>query len=735
MSNEKLTFDNFYEFLNKKYLNISHKLKKQKKLYKLAKQSGGGGSVGEIQLNIIYLEKMLEILKEKLKTGQAINFDIISKPIEQLTDQLKNVSDDLNRKFDTNAQKANYDGYISQIGMLEKFITGYKDEVLNFQIANNTKFIQPQINIPSIEANFGKLFEQVQTNITSLLKDITAEEAKEDALFQTNIVNLRSAFGILTQKMSEIVPATRTIEDKMNEINRYVDSFGDVSILFDEQKFRAATPEDTELITVSKLDGLIVGAPDEAMSPVIGNLDALIRDVNINPNSLIQPDLLDISKNGPELAPRGQVPSLQAVTPVAASAAAPRSASPPQNTVASASLLPLQKLVPSASLMPPVPRRGGGMMKQLIDDTKMQKITKEIYRKWLQDLDEIKQKVQQMKQQDELKRVELERLQLVERPKSQAKIAEFKRDKLPQLSSQIERIRTLLLTLEGDNTTMYKEKNIDCKNETSQIKSLFDKLNTLLQTIAKTIEGIQKEIESIEMEINSSNLKTLERFNKLNENVDSIIRRIDMTLTSVETDIQSANVNFKEQCVLGLQERISMMESYVPPNLEKLYKLLRQIGEINPPITKEKVAAKIKSIKNVTPIFNYIKKSEQNNNSIIQILFGPTKSIKVEGDIRAEYEKIRNEFTDYNNKLEQLRAQVSVLKQPIQGGGFIPQWETYYTELIKLLSKLTEYKKKFNEFTKNANQFNLLYMQLFNHQLFISNYVQLVLLNKEYLQI
>lgn len=56
--------------------------------------------------------------------------------------------------------------------------------------------------------------------------------------------------------------------------------------------------------------------------------------------------------------------------------------------------------------------------------------------------------------------------------------------------------------------------------------------------------------------------------------------------------------------------------------------------------------------------------------------------------------------------------------------------DDYNHSLITLQSKINDYKKLYNEFKKNIDKYNLLYIDLYHHQLFISSYIDLVLIKK-----
>jgi hypothetical protein len=691
MSNQNIKFNNFYEFLNKKYLNMLKKIDKRKQSLRQLEQKGGAkDEIVKIQVELIMLHKLLEALKLNLQKGQTLNFDAIEKPIKDLNEKMKIFSEQLNKKLDPKFTEAEQIQIVNQIKDLGDFVNDYKDNYLDIKIKQTDKFVHPKIDLPNIIGNYKDLFTSVETDVRKLLTELKTLDSiknEDDSEFKQKMRPLDEKMGFLNQKMQEIDSAISTINNYTGEINRYITEYNTFNI--DLNNFQSPELFETEMIDVDALTGITIVDKEIGFNRVVENIDRVFTGLNIDKNQLIDPQLLEMQKKGILLQPRG----------------------------------------PSVGIMVEEQKsQKGGEMKTLISDKEMSAILDNIYLKWKESFDKIRQKVLEQKEEEERQHKELERQQPIKTQEINTLVQQFKEYMGREFTVINNNISFIISQLKIANSNLTKSKKYNCEEKSSYIQTILKILGSAPQTISNMIIDINTSLDKIKLENEKPGVKSLEKFDSLQVQIQTKIKDFKEQIAIVEKNIRESNVlkdKYEEKCREKIDEEIKEMNSkFIQNKIDETTKYIKILksDEYNKQIKKiEKNPGYINNLKYLN-----IKITEQNINQVYDGIKKMLGLISLHVDI-----KTKKEIEIFTNLDEKHRERISNKMFP-QKGGFIDQWNVYYTKLIEIFTMLSDYKVKLNEFKKSAKQFNLLYMQLYNHQLFITNYIQLVLLNKKY---
>jgi hypothetical protein len=623
--------ENFYKYLNKKYFKINQKIKKNKNRLNRKILLGGApdSSIAKIQLNLAQLEVLKNIIEKKISTGDKINFDAISEPIEKLVKNLQEFASDMNKKMDV-ADTANIAAILNEVTTVESLLATNKEDYLNIRLKTKPTIVYPPINIPPFEQSYQKILEEIDKQIKELFLNIKQIDNKNEEAIKKNLQVLKENIDFITNKINELDSLIVDINSRIKEMDDYTKF--ELSETDIQPKF-FFTSEENELITMEKLEGLSYPESDE--KTIIGineSIQKLYSENVITPNLLVKPEFQkdDIFSGGAS-----------------------------NNNV----------LIYSK------------------DD--MQEIIEALFNKWKESLNKIKQKISDDNEQDKiLKTNDLE--------------SRLKLEDLNLLKNNIEKLNNLIDKINKYNSNI---KIFNCLNN-SKLKSKIIELMHVTETINEFCISLDQKIAKIKKQ---SEIET-KQYNKLVDEINNLNNTIDKHL--FETDELLTNENALPDKFIKECDKLRI--SYIEKEIDTIVILLSSIKSlILKPSTKLTSQGYYpEKLKFIITTLESLNNSEQ------------LKKIK---DI-----KTKNNVDNAIKKLDEYRKIQNFNQFKLQTGGSIKEWENYYFKIIDLFKKINDYKKKYDNFNKVAKKFNMKYIQLYYHQLYISNYIALILLRDRY---
>ena len=220
MSNNLMN-ENFYEYLNKKYIKINQKIDKKKMKISRKMQSGGGDyTLSKLQLDLAQLEVIKDIIKKKIDIGDKIDFDLIQEPVKKLVKELGEFANSMNLKAETSTI-GNPQLILNELSQINTMINDSKEAYLDIKVERIPKIIHPPINIPSIGEGHKKILEWIDTSINELLNEIKSKDAKDAGEFEIKLTEIIKAIEELEVNMKTMTETSQLIKSRIDEMDKY----------------------------------------------------------------------------------------------------------------------------------------------------------------------------------------------------------------------------------------------------------------------------------------------------------------------------------------------------------------------------------------------------------------------------------------------------------------------------------------------------------------------------------
>lgn len=704
---------NFYEYLNKKYKIITKKINKLEQT---------GGTLTSAQIDLANLYALKDILLKKLNTSDKVDFEKIEKPLSELVKGLQEFSNKMNEKLEVQPE-ANKELLLNEMSQIQEFITKGQDNYLDIKVKTMPKLVHPPLNIPAIGTEYEKILDFLDKSIKELINGIKTTEETQELSFKTKINDLGNTITNVENKMTTLNDITKDIETRIQEINNYtvfklssefdIKSCGECDLK--RGLFVSVSDAPNETISMDKLESVEI-IKNEEIDKISEQFDKVINDIKIDGQLLIKPDYLKIEKSNIQTA---------------------------------------------------------GSDIYLYSKETIKKVINEIFNKWTYKLNEIKTSLQ-LKKKDEEKEVSTNEL---------IKTVEYlKTVSLKNLSENILILNELILQINKYNNELKDSLKIDCIKETNKSDLLID-LNVFSTKINEFITTLSNKLNKLE-QINQTPIIK-------NKNYKILIKEIDSLNEETNKNIEQLNDYLDKNGELSTDIKVScneLIKTKTEDEINKLCTLILNIIKISE-LGKSKLIWEYNQLDNVNIIINgnkidindKIKKLTQSNKLKLLINFFSEKITNI-SNYRSEQGKykiidksndlyltnILKECSEYlnNHPTTQISKDISLyltgidkhdikikyntlnLNEKIQNkieyikkiqkiefkllGSGLKNWENYYYLIIDLFTKINKYKTYYNNFRKKAKEFNILYIQLYHHQLYISNYIQIVLLGDTY---
>lgn len=757
-----LTTDNFYEYLNKKYNNINHKINKK------LNQAGGTNVLPKLQMDLAHLEALKNILKKKVDTGDKIDFEKIASPLRGLVDDLGDFARKINEKLEVTSD-INKDLLINQMGEVQKFITQGQDNYLNIRLKNMPALVHPPIAIPAINDSNERILEFIEKNMKELLEYIKTKNNASSVEFREKMEKIKLTLANLVAKTSYLLEATNEVKSKIKEINDYT--------LFDLQVGTDIKPEffypvelaQSEMISVDKLESATILTPGKTALDASEQFDKIFEGIKIDEKLLIKPDYMRLANENLVGGNNMYLYSNKDVKKVMDEVLNKWMAKINEIKKRIAEDLEIKRIEATPTEDP----------KPLIDS--FDKFKNEKLVNLRENIGKLVEIINQVKKLSNDFEANIGINCLISKPEI--------RNELVELEQLVRKINSFINEL---NTKIDGIKNRDLSKPLIT-KGLFEKLE-------KETVDINQEIVNKMEEINIKlGLNTLDNFNKectavvSNSAKDIINRFMNFIIGLVKNNIdeyvkqlllERLILSFNFEVLLIKQEKKSINTTYLKldllnkkiktENLDKndtRYSFNNEytINQIENLINQLSYTDKINLILGIFAIdYKYIdiygvrlpnlnvqfglSIPSQNitKNKLLDLLSGNLKTkisnqliinlmtsfIKPYLSTTITKKEIEGLIVNKVNQIKKIKAIEDSLELVggfyNQSGGLIEDWENYYFAIVDMYMKVNSYKSYYNEFKKIAREFNIGYIQLYNHQLYISNYIQIVLLGETY---
>lgn len=643
--------ENFYKYLNKKYFKINQKIKKNKNRLNRKILLGGApdSSIAKIQLNLAQLEVLKNIIEKKISTGDKINFDAISEPIEKLVKNLQEFASDMNKKMEV-VDTANIAAILNEVTTVESIITDNKDSYLNIGLKTKPAILHPPINIPDLDQNYKIIIEKINRDIQNLFTAIKEIDTESEANINEKLKVLQENIDFIITKIKELDVLIADIKSRIEEMEEYT-KFKLTHVKINNSEYIQAlrdndfakftqdiqprfffTAEENELIQMAKLEGLIYPESDGRTIREISDTIKKLEGVNdIDSKILIKPEFLKNSMF-----------------------------------------------------------KGGASNVLIYSKEDMQKIIEVLFNKWKDSLNKIKQQISD----DETQANKLIYNDLVDK---------LKATELTTLKENIQKLNNLIEKINDYNSKI----NIYNCLDNSKLKDRIIDLNVLIKDINAFCINLDEKIVRIK---NESTIRK-RKYDQLLIEITELNKKIDKYILETEESLKSQHTlpdAFIKECD-------TLRIDYIKKEIDSLFILLsgiplKQFNQLSD-ADKKKYNSKLEYI---IKVLTHLKTTD------LRLIKDTTKKPIISKAIEHidEYTKI-------------LKSKILEPKKK-QTGGSIKEWENYYFKIIDLFRKINDYKKKYDNFNKVAKNFNMKYIQLYHHQLYISNYIAVILLKDSY---
>jgi hypothetical protein len=759
---------NFYEYLNKKYLRINQKINRRKS--KLEQLGGAGTSIAQLQMDLAQLEVLKDIIRKKIDTGDKVDFEKISGPLKVLVDDLGEFAKKINEKMDV-PNDVDLGLVLNQMDQVQKFITRGEENYLDIKLQNMPKMVHPPISIPAISDGYTEILESVDSQIKQLVEKINSKGLESQADFMAKLENLNRIIQNLDEKTTQMIDTTKLVQLKIDEIDTYTDM--ELSVIPDEEKMEYKAflnsepltvepasfkkydirpefffpPSDNtmnETINIEKLESVTILEPGKLATEISAKFDTVISDIKIEGKTLVSPDYLKISNR--ELLIGGDNIYLHTKSNVKQVMNELLCRWHQQIKLLKNSItekrIEVEPLIESKTLI------------ELIEQLKKDKLVI-----LTENISKLSQITIQIKEYNSTLNSSTKYNCLISNPTLNDIVLDL--DLLTQsintfvgdLAEKFTKIQDTTTKSLALSTIQYQKlsKEIDEINKAIELKisQVNDNLRLrkdlpeafIQECNQKAMLSIKEKIDmGMDFIINLTSIpnqtlkiKFTERFvweyNLIVKNIGSR----DLKGTKLLTMKPTLDVN-KYIKTMNYKQKVDLFLSFLSKFSEES-KTLFESFKSKLAITNVRTSLEINSLFNEFLILIPRNLREYNittYKTILNFIYNNAIPSPFNDSAKNNFNKLLKSKKIEYQEIKDLVEKFNLVGGYLQSGGFIEEWETYYYQIVEMFIKINNYKTLFNNFRKTAREFNIKYIQLFNHQLYISNYIQIVLLGDTY---
>jgi len=284
--------NNLFDFLNYKQEIVKLKIHEKKTKLKEFKQKGGTEikeQIAQLETEIIKLMAINTILSNQQAKVSKLNLDEILENLTRITskynDLIKQAPPDFELKDSLYTNRI-----LNLMQSLETQLDGTGTDFLNIRLNNKLTFVQPPIDITSIDRMNLDFVTALEDNIQKFITAYTKKSSESESTFGTEKTGLLAQSEELDKKIASLNRFGDEIRVRLNEIESYTNVTYKLEDLKPTFFFK---PNDTipaslvETITINQLVGLEFGSTasiDEASLNIsklgsLENIDKLINPV------------------------------------------------------------------------------------------------------------------------------------------------------------------------------------------------------------------------------------------------------------------------------------------------------------------------------------------------------------------------------------------------------------------------------------------------------------------------
>lgn len=296
--------NNLIEFLNYKHNIINLKLKDKKIQLKSLKQSGGAelqNQLSQLEDEIVKLVAINKILSNQKEKVSGLNLDGILDNLTSVTSKFNELIKQAPTDFEIR-DSLYTNRILNLMQSLETQLDGSGTDFLNIRLNNKLTFVQPPIDIMSIDRMSVEFVNKLEENIQRFITTYTVKSSESEKTFATEKTDLQLQSRELSEKITSLEGFKKQIIDRLQEIKTYT------VINYKPEQLNSAhffEPSDAnpqsiiETITVNQLSGLDFG-PSGSVDVAITNISKLgdLQDID----QLIKPSFS--TGTGSSIGPR-----------------------------------------------------------------------------------------------------------------------------------------------------------------------------------------------------------------------------------------------------------------------------------------------------------------------------------------------------------------------------------------------------------------------------------------------
>uniref|UniRef100_A0A6C0DAB2 Uncharacterized protein n=1 Tax=viral metagenome TaxID=1070528 RepID=A0A6C0DAB2_9ZZZZ len=260
-----------------------------------------------------------------------------------------------------------------------------------------------------------------------------------------------------------------------------------------------------------------------------------------------------------------------------------------------------------------------------------------------------------------------------------------------------------ILDKKKENLTT-KQFQIKYKNEIDELKQIYNTLNILKK---------QEKLSDPVFKVLNNNFENIENYD---------FPKIFMEMKQYIIGYLSGDIKF----LIGELNNNMLKVKEISPKLNEILKTNNDLTKYH---DLNCLDSNYKKIIKITDIFNDLLK----NNYYFYELANDNKNkvkwneINSEINLSLEYLKQNLDPNIIKNYIEKCQLETGQI-----GGSSLDEWKNMNMKIINFSEEINLLKSNYDEYKKLIMKFNILYIQLYNHQLFIINYVKLIVFNKDY---
>lgn len=693
-------YTSFHNFFIDRYKNIDLKIKKRKYKLKKIKQNGGGNQIADALVEQIdRLESIKSELGSSILLVNKTGFEEINAKLNEVTTNINSAISELKAKEQIIPSDTSIEKFKNSLQLFESQILsegeGYHTINITPKQVVITTPIPEQFKIISTE-----FIKNIDSEILKFSQQIEQRDKSDEAGFKALNTNIQEKIQSIKTETAKIDGYIKIIDKQIQSINRYTNK--EFTLMNDKYEYFIA-PDDAQedLITLRQLSTISQITPSSSREQIDQRMKELQFTIQpISGDQLIDPDILK-----------------------------------------------------------------GGAITYYYENDKLKIIVFEIYNKWVEIIKE------NFKERERLKRAELRRLE--EEFESNKAVINPKLEELKsQTESFIEKLRIFKIKFENLSSTIPQDKI----NLIDNLKTINNTFNTILEEINIFLQLELTPDTFIYIKNKVDTYLQIIKYNILEINKINFVEEKTTIIEELKNDAPGLGGFFNIIKQNPNLLNIFMLVLYKDLNIKYYNKTNINIEDINKYIEENKININVilndfkkligtnnnKSYDNETQykndnIYIYIiqndmiktynkdKKYKEFNFVMRNYNIYFKSSTKDGGDLN--YNQSRDKLTkyidNYNTNHEKIKQNEKIIatlnslnfdKKYIkyQSGGVFNEWIIYSKNLNELQANISSYKIKYNDFYKKVNEFNLLYIDLYHHQLYISSYIGLYLISNDY---